>query len=460
MPPSKAMIKLEERLLDRLVARKKARDARASKPTPEDLIGQRAQACAKMAREAVTSEAWRRGVVEPHKVAPSIEHGHWHPTHLARVVGATGAIRALKEDIHKDTHLTTYRDLKLDELTAELSGVLDGIVRQNKEPLPKPAVPSIEMPTPDLELVDETRNVAKMIDKIMTSFDPYSTSPVLAVDIEGDNLGRDGTVDIITTYCPAVNRIYHVDVKQLGQEAFTTAAGGTGIVTLAGILESTAIKKVFWDCRMDSDALYHLHGVKLDGVIDVQLMDTATTSKAGGRKKLNALSAIATRRLQLSDTDKEAWLYAKRWGNIAMSAGGAEVERMIQESGGDWHHAKGRLPDTEGDKVGEDYTKAGETTECATTEGIKVTLPKVSWFDERPMSDLMKRYCAGDVIFLIMLYHHFLDHNLWNDAWASRVEEETEKRLEQSRRPDFNRRPEEMKKAPLGWDKVQQVESK
>jgi len=36
-------------------------------------------------------------------------------------------------------------------------------------------------------------------------------------------------------------------------------------------LESTSIVKVMHDCRQDSDALFHLAGIKLTSVFDVQL---------------------------------------------------------------------------------------------------------------------------------------------------------------------------------------------
>ena len=49
-------------------------------------------------------------------------------------------------------------------------------------------------------------------------------------------------------------------------------------MSLKAILESPKTPKVFFDVRMDSDALYALFGVKLAGIIDLQLMEVASGS--------------------------------------------------------------------------------------------------------------------------------------------------------------------------------------
>ncbi len=64
----------------------------------------------------------------------------------------------------------------------------------------------------------------------------------------------------------------------MGKDAFVNG--------LREILESTSIKKVIYDCRADSDALYHLFGVTLRGIRDCQVavMSRPDTIKLGSLK--------------------------------------------------------------------------------------------------------------------------------------------------------------------------------
>ena len=42
-------------------------------------------------------------------------------------------------------------------------------------------------------------------------------------------------------------------------------------VSLKTLLEDPRVEKLMWDCRAGSGALFHRHGVQLDGVVDLQL---------------------------------------------------------------------------------------------------------------------------------------------------------------------------------------------
>ena len=89
----------------------------------------------------------------------------------------------------------------------------------------------------------------------------------LAVDLEGVDLCREGTLCLLQVLRRDSNTIWVVDVTVLGDEAFQSVAGGT---SLKSILESQTITKVselspnssrqlFYDCRHDIDALWNLH---------------------------------------------------------------------------------------------------------------------------------------------------------------------------------------------------------
>ncbi|UKZ78132.1 hypothetical protein TrVFT333_005866 [Trichoderma virens FT-333] len=70
--------------------------------------------------------------------------------------------------------------------------------------------------------------------------------------------------------------IYLIDVQSLGEKCFSTP--GKCLKTLRDILKSPLIPKVFFDVRSDSDALFALFNITLDGVLDLQLMEFATRS--------------------------------------------------------------------------------------------------------------------------------------------------------------------------------------
>ena len=86
---------------------------------------------------------------------------------------------------------------------------------------------------------------------------------LLAVDCEGVSLSRKGELTIITV--ATEEKVYIFDVIKLGQAVFSSGLGE--------ILEDKSRKKLMFDCRQDSDALWHQFNVKLTGVLDLQLLD-------------------------------------------------------------------------------------------------------------------------------------------------------------------------------------------
>lgn len=91
----------------------------------------------------------------------------------------------------------------------------------------------------------------------------------LSIDAEGLNLSRDGKLCILVV-ATSDAAVYIVDVSKLGLDAFGHSASGA---SLAAILESEAVEKLFWDPRMDCDALFHQFGVKTANVLDLQVAE-------------------------------------------------------------------------------------------------------------------------------------------------------------------------------------------
>jgi len=95
--------------------------------------------------------------------------------------------------------------------------------------------------------------------------------PIIAVDCEGVELGRDGILCLIQIATDS--HVYIFDVLSLGTILFDQG--------LQYILENPIPTKVFYDCRRDSDILYHHFGIKLKGVLDVALTEVFYRWKNG-----------------------------------------------------------------------------------------------------------------------------------------------------------------------------------
>ena len=86
----------------------------------------------------------------------------------------------------------------------------------------------------------------------------------LAFDCEGVELGRGGKITLVQIGAKG-GMVYLFDVLELGKDLFS--------VGLKDILESQNIYKYMYDCRFDSDSLYHEFNVKLTNVLDMQIFE-------------------------------------------------------------------------------------------------------------------------------------------------------------------------------------------
>ena len=137
-----------------------------------------------------------------------------------------------------------------------------------------------------------------------------SRTPLLYVDIEGDNLCRDGTVSLIQMHIPTIQKTFILDIFVLGDDAFTTSIASR--ITFKSILESPTTLKCFFDVRADSDALYNLYNISMAGVVDVQLMENA--SRPGSKRFLNGLARAIREDAGLSRGVLTTWLDVKERG--------------------------------------------------------------------------------------------------------------------------------------------------
>lgn len=75
------------------------------------------------------------------------------------------------------------------------------------------------------------------------------------------------------------------DVALLGRAVFDD-----GSEPLRGLLEDPAVTKLMFDCRRDSDALFHQFQVRLAGVLDVQLEHVAARRLRNRTERLSGLA--------------------------------------------------------------------------------------------------------------------------------------------------------------------------
>lgn len=164
-------------------------------------------------------------------------------------------------------------------------------------------------------------------------------------------------------------------------------------MTLQDILEDPDILKVFFDVRNDSDALYAHYCVKLNGIRDIQLMESASRTTTYQRRLVSGLSKCIEG--TLTGQEKMQWKRSKDDG-----------EKL-------WNPDKGG---------------------------------SYSVFDIRPLSAEVLAYCVGDVQYLPRLYRKY---KKGTERWNELVAQASQSRVFASQQPGYlpNGRP----KALSSW---------
>jgi exonuclease 3'-5' domain-containing protein 1 len=214
------------------------------------------------------------------------------------------------------------------------------------------------------------------------------------VDLEGVNLSRHGSISLIQILIPSCEQAFIVDVHNLGVTAFDTL--GSQGKSLKDALESENIKKYLFDVRNDSDALYALFGIRLVRVIDIQLLELA--SRRGAKHAVCGLAKCIEQEHALPSPALSDWQSTKK-----------EVVKMFDP-------------------------KLGGTYEI---------------FNARPLPQVLIDYCVGDVEFLPLLSTIF--ESRIDCHWSKKVQVETQKRLEESRSPDYKHHGRQKSLGPKSW---------
>ncbi|KAF2117958.1 ribonuclease H-like domain-containing protein [Lophiotrema nucula] len=222
--------------------------------------------------------------------------------------------------------------------------------------------------------------VSKLTAMLQIITDLPTSPPSLYLDLEGVNLGRNGTLSLITLYAHTLtlSAIYLIDVYTLKQPTFETS--GPDGITLQSVLESPNIPKAIFDVRNDSDALYKHFNIKLQGVQDLQLMELATRVRP--RDRISSLTNCIKYDLVVSHTDKKEW-------------------EKVKDVGKTWfQNDQGRC------------------------------------FEERPLRPEVEKYCVNDVVHMPKLWKVYAEK--MDDFWWKMVRETSEARIRESQGKYYN----------------------
>eukprot|EP00931_Biecheleriopsis_adriatica_P054385 TRINITY_DN31996_c0_g1_i1.p1 TRINITY_DN31996_c0_g1~~TRINITY_DN31996_c0_g1_i1.p1 ORF type:complete len:265 (+),score=35.92 TRINITY_DN31996_c0_g1_i1:41-835(+) len=166
---------------------------------------------------------------------------------------------------------------------------------------------------------------------------------IIAVDIEGVNLGRDGEVCIVQI-ADHDKRVFLFDVTTMGDSIFESG--------LKEMLEDERVTKLMFDCRSDADALFHIHGVKIPNVLDMQVL--CSKANRSGNKHLTGMSKALAYVLPYAE--------AQRLKGIKLAG-----QRMFTQ----------------------DRSGRGDIWKC------------------RPLPPVLEVYCASDVVNLFTMFRHW-----------------------------------------------------
>lgn len=251
-------------------------------------------------------------------------------------------------------------------------------------------------------IVDEKPKLISLLDKLSVVCLPTNPidPPSLYLDIEGQNLGRHGTISIVSLFLYPDDTAYLIDVHTLQADTFTTAnEKGT---TLKGVLESSTVPKGFFDIRNDSDALFSLYGIKVAGIHDIQLMELARRN--GSKRRVSGLAKCIEVDLT-ADPDKAA---------AARAIGAKRAGELI------WNP-----------RFGGTYTS----------------------FNQRPMLSAIVDYCSADVAILPCLWKAYIrDLGAAGKLfWRSQVWEKTLGRIKESQKASYDPHGGDKSLGPWDW---------
>lgn len=163
-------------------------------------------------------------------------------------------------------------------------------------------------PKSNITVIDSEESLLPLLDSIASlAVEP----PSLYINLEGIALGRHGSISILSLHITPTKETYLIDIHTLKGAAFSTTTTTSG-TSLKSVLESPTIPKVVFDIQNESDALFNLFQISVDGIIDLQLMGSVT--KSGSEKFAAVLAGCIEKDSRIDVRQKNGWRRAKEVG--------------------------------------------------------------------------------------------------------------------------------------------------
>ena len=217
----------------------------------------------------------------------------------------------------------------------------------------------------DYRLVDDEAGIKDAISELKGKIEQNT---LLAVDCEGVSLSRKGALTVITV--ATEEKAFIFDVLKLGQNVFTAGLGE--------ILEDKTREKLMFDCRQDSDALWHQFNVKLTGVLDLQLLEVMY------RRETDPKAATSTGQFSTRNKRQRSQRRSQKTDEVERIYGFRRcIELYVKD---------------------EDLIKIKE-------KGKKLVQDDEEVWKKRPLSDELIQYCSVDTLGMFKLYHKMKDIN-------------------------------------------------
>lgn len=103
-----------------------------------------------------------------------------------------------------------------------------------------------------------------------------SQAPHVIIDCEGQSIGRgNGVLSLMCIGTPGAKTIFLFDTLALSRDE-------PSMLPLIELLESNEKMKIMWDGRQDFLEIFERYGIKLGGVLDLQLAEVVSRGAARG----------------------------------------------------------------------------------------------------------------------------------------------------------------------------------
>ena len=161
------------------------------------------------------------------------------------------------------------------------------------------------------------------VDEALVSEDSSQPNRVV-FDCEGVDLSRIGSVELISI-CFSSLEVFLVDIGKNPDRDILKA--------VKNLLEDTNIVKIIHDCKMDSDALFHLHGIDIQNVHDTASFHEVITGSVD--QNLNSVlsyNGIEQNQIRDSNIYKNNYRFwaTRPLTKMMINWASADVDRLFQ----------------------------------------------------------------------------------------------------------------------------------